>query len=100
MVTKRRTRLEMYFDVLLAIKNGKKKGTHIMQKANMSWNTLKSILETLIELDIVKEVSAIHWRDKRIRKYYDFTEKGESMMRYFRDHSQLLEGNRLREFFR
>ena len=96
---KRRTRLEMYFDVLVAIRRGKTKGTHIMQHANMSWNTLNTILSSLMNLEMVKEVSTMHWKDKRIRKCYQFTEKGESMMKYLKDHSELLNNGKIREFY-
>ena len=95
----RRTRLEIYFDVLMAIKKGSKKGTHIMHAANISWQALNNILNSLISQGLIKEVNALHWQDKRIKKYYEFTPRGESMMRYLRDHTELLKNGELREFY-
>jgi len=51
----RRSRLELYLDVLKAIKNGKEKPTRIMYEANLSWTSLNSITSFLVSQDLVEE---------------------------------------------
>jgi predicted transcriptional regulator len=97
---KRRTRLEMYFDVLMSIKKGNHKMSHIMNEANISWQTMKVILDSLQTLGIIEEVEELSWENRRIRTHYEFTNKGESMMRYLRDHTELLRDGELGDFYR
>ena len=51
----KRSRLEVYFDVLKAIGEGVDKPTRIMYKANLSWNTLEDALATLANKEFVIE---------------------------------------------
>ena len=96
----RRTRLEMYFDVLTALKNGNNKKTSIMHAANISWQTLNEILGSLISQGLVEEIKSLHWRDKRIRVYYDFTARGEKMISYLRYQDEFLNNLDLKELFK
>ena len=50
----KRSRLEVYFDVLKAIGEGVDKPTRIMYKANLSWNTLEDALATLVNREFVQ----------------------------------------------
>lgn len=96
----RRTRLEMYFDVMTALKNGNDKKTNIMHAANISWQTLNEILGSLISQGFVEEIKALHWRDRRIRVYYGFTARGEKMMSYVKYHNEFLNNIDLKELFK
>jgi predicted transcriptional regulator len=87
----RRSGLELYLDVLEAIRNGKEKPTRIMYEANLSWTSLKDILSSLISQDLVEEIDMTESRDKRTHKVYRVTEKGEHLIRYFHQAEQLLE---------
>jgi len=44
----RRSRFEMYVDILTEIKRGTGLPTHIMYGSNLSWNPLKNTLEKLV----------------------------------------------------
>lgn len=79
----RRSKLEIYLDVLKVIKDGTKKPTRIMYGANLSWKLLQGILESMVVQDLIIEVDASNTRDKRTNKYYDITSKGDSVIRYF-----------------
>ena len=51
----KRSRLEVYFDVLKTIGEGVDKPTRIMYKANLSWNTLEDALSTLVNKEFIIE---------------------------------------------
>jgi len=79
----RRSPLEMACDVLGVLYEGPAKPTHILQKANMSWNVLSSHLEFLCGHGLVDKVEQ---GDKRSE--YRLTEKGRAIF-------QLYEGLRM-----
>ena len=74
-----RSKLEMYMDVLIAIRDGKKKLTHIMATANVSTKWLKSALKLLIAQKLII-VEKPNIRDKRLRKYYIITTRGKDVL--------------------
>ena len=73
----KRSRLEVYFDVLKAIGEGVDKPTRIMYKANLSWNTLEDALATLANREFIVE--------KRIgnSRRYSLSIKGQSALEHF-----------------
>lgn len=73
----------MACDVLGVLSEGASKPTHILQKANMSWNVLSLHLDYLYSLGLVERVDQ---GGKRIE--YRLTQKGRSIL-------QLYEGLRL-----
>jgi predicted transcriptional regulator len=79
----RRSPLEMACDILGVLTEGPAKPTHILQKANMSWNVLSSHLEFLYDHGLVDRVEQ---GDKRIE--YRLTDRGKAIF-------QLYEGLRL-----
>lgn len=87
----RRSRLELVFDVLLAIQNkgGKIKPTHLMYKSNLSHKLLNSYLEELIQKEFVLIEEEVVKKKKRVTKVVRITEKGLSFLAEFR---------RMREF--
>lgn len=87
----RRTKLELYLDVLWVIKNGTRKPTRIMYGANLSWKPLQQILKSLVSQGLIRAVDASESRDKRTNTCYELTQKGENVIRYFNRAKELLE---------
>ena len=79
----RRSKLEIYLDVLKVIKEGTKKPTRIMYGANLSWKLLQGILGSMVSQGLIEEIDASNSRDKRTTKVYEVTSKGDSVIRYF-----------------
>ena len=79
----RRSRLEIFFDVLAVIDRGVSKPTRIMYKTNLSWTSLHEVFETLITGGFIQE--EIFEKSKR----YSITEKGRGALAY---HLRSLEG--------
>lgn len=79
----RRSRLEIYFDLLKVVERGVDKPTRIMYSVNLSWKTLQDILSVLISKNFIRE--------ERIKssKRYRITDKGRSALSY---HRRSLEG--------
>ena len=79
----RRSKLEIYIDVLKVIREGTTKPTRIMYGANLSWKLLQGILNSMVGQDLIKEIDVSESRDKRTNKIYHVTTKGDSVIRYF-----------------
>jgi predicted transcriptional regulator len=79
----RRSRLEIYFDVLKAIDKGTDKPTRIMYETNLSWTSVCSVFDTLIHSDFIRSE-----KKKTATRYY-ITAKGKNALSY---HMQSLEG--------
>ena len=89
--TKRRSRLELIYDILLSIQNkgGTIKPTHLMYKSNLSHKLLNSYLDELLgkELVIIEEIQ--HKKRQSPSKVIKLTDKGSGFLAEFR---------RMREF--
>lgn len=84
----RRSKLEIMLTVLGAVKSGIDKPTRIMYAANMSWNPTQRVLKKLVSeghLEVIEEPSV-----QRAKKRYIITEKGVSVIRYFRGAEELI----------
>ena len=79
----RRSRLEIYFDILEVIGRGVNKPTRIMYRTNLSWVTLKEMFDTLINGGFIREEM-----EKNSQRYY-ITEKGKNALAY---HLKSLDG--------
>jgi predicted transcriptional regulator len=73
----RRSRLEIYFDILDVIGKGVTKPTRVMYKTNLSWETMQDIFETLIQGGFI--VEGIEANGKR----YQVTDKGRNALSYY-----------------
>ena len=82
-MTRRRSKLEIYLDVLWLIRNGTNKPTRIMYGSNLSWKPLQRILKSMVTQDLIREVDARSKRDKRTTLSYEITKKGENVANYF-----------------
>ena len=95
----RRTRLEIYFDVLIAIRKGHHETDQIVHKAGITPRDLDKILESLTSLGFIERMKALDWGGGEMSVHYRFTARGESLMRYLVDHGEILDGRELREFY-
>jgi len=86
----RRSKFEVYIDILDEIKSGTVIPTRIMYGANLSWKPLKQILKTLTAQGLINERS-MDDGDKRTKKAYAITEKGENVLKYFKRAKGLME---------
>jgi len=83
-MTRKRSNIEIYLDVLNAVKAGIHKPTNIMYKCNLAWKPFKEILNSLVENELLE----INRKGKR--KTYHLTEKGNEALRYFEAAKSLL----------
>jgi len=88
-MSSRRSKFEIYIDILTEIKRGTVIPTRIMYGANLSWKPLEQTLKTLIAQGLIIEQSMDD--DKRTKKAYALTEKGENVLKYFNRAKGLLE---------
>jgi predicted transcriptional regulator len=51
----RRSQMEIYIDIMKAVADGKRRPTHIMYRANLSWTRLKKYLDFLIRQGLLEE---------------------------------------------
>jgi predicted transcriptional regulator len=99
LMAERRTRLEIYFDVLIAIRKGHHGADQIVHEANITPRNLDAILESLTSLDFIEGVKTLDLKGGEMSVHYSFTAKGESLMRYLVYHGEILDGRELREFY-
>ena len=86
---RRRSKLEVYLDVLWTIKKGTRKPTRIMYESNLSWKLLQRTLDSLINQALIEEYEPSDLRDKRTSTCYGLTQKGENVLNYFNKASGL-----------
>ncbi|MEM1793081.1 MAG: winged helix-turn-helix domain-containing protein [Thermofilaceae archaeon] len=75
---RKRSSLEIKFDVLKVISLGVDGPTRIMYASNTSWKVLKGILEDLLKKELIVEVGGI-------QKRYRLTEKGKELLRKYEE---------------
>ncbi|MBS7641093.1 MAG: winged helix-turn-helix domain-containing protein [Candidatus Bathyarchaeia archaeon] len=73
----RRSKLEIYVDVLRAINRGINKPTRIMFATNLSWKTLSEVLKNLEERELIEQ------RIVGRRKLFFITERGKIILNTF-----------------
>ena len=78
----RRSKLEIVLSVLSAVRDGADKPTRIMYAANLSWRPTKRILASLVEEGLLSEFESTE--SKRSKMKYGVTEKGLSIIEYFK----------------
>ncbi|OGD55506.1 hypothetical protein A3K78_11375 [Candidatus Bathyarchaeota archaeon RBG_13_52_12] len=76
----RRSKFEIYRELLTQVHHGNCKPTRIMYSTNLSWPAFNQILETLISQGLLAKIEEA--RDKRSRTKYMATEKGEKFLDY------------------
>jgi len=77
----RRSKMEIHLDILRTLaQKGPLKLTHIMYKANVNFSVLKEYLDFLTQQELVEEKTI-----KKERIVYTITEKGLTVLKYFRE---------------
>jgi predicted transcriptional regulator len=71
----KRSRLEIYFDVLELIDKGTNIPTRIMYETNLYWTSIWDVLETLLNGNFIREE-----KEKSSKRYY-ITEKGRNALK-------------------
>jgi predicted transcriptional regulator len=74
----RRSSFQIAIDVLTVIGEGEERPTRIMYSSNLSWNSLKSTLNLLVNKGYVEE-DYVSERNKK----YSITTKGREVLGYF-----------------
>jgi len=90
----RRSKFQLSVEVLGCIQQGEEKPTRIMYNCNLSWKSLKEILENLKKQGLIEE--RLISGKKRSKRHYDITLKGENVLNYYRMVSGLIEVEGLR----
>ena len=81
----------MYIDVLKVLaRHGPLKLTHIMYKANVNCSVLKQYLDFLIRQNLIEEQTLRRRRNKE-RVVYAVTERGRTVLKYFRELNNALQ---------
>jgi len=86
----RRSRLQVYLEVLSVIKSGTDKPTRIMSGANISWKPLQEILASLVSHGLITEIEP-EYRDERQVNLDKRTTRTYRITEYFIRMEQLLE---------
>ncbi len=63
-----------------------------MYSANISWQPMMQMLNSLISQDLIREIDVSlegRKRDKRTSRLYEITMKGERVIRYFKEAKDL-----------
>ncbi|UCE16038.1 MAG: hypothetical protein JSV12_09365, partial [Candidatus Bathyarchaeota archaeon] len=87
----RRSKLEMYVAILKVMAhNGPMKLTHIMYKANINCSVLKQYLDFLIQQNLIEE-QVLHKKRNKTRVVFTVTERGRTVLKYFRELNSALQ---------
>ena len=89
-MSSRRSKFEIYVDILTHIKSGVNISTRIMYASNLSWKPLCQILKSLIAQGLIEEHS-VGEGNKRTKRIYSITEKGDTVLMYFNNAKNLME---------
>jgi len=76
-MVRKRSKIEIYLDVLRTVKSGTNRPTNIMYRCNLAWKPFKRILDSLTGNGLLEMV------EKGNRRIYELTEKGHDVLRYF-----------------
>ena len=81
-MSQRRSRFELYIDILDAIYRGYRKPTKIMHEACMSWVPLCGVLDNLVEQELITYIPN-DLKDRRTKAVYEITKKGLNVLDYY-----------------
>ena len=73
----RRSRIELYVDVLRAIYNGRRSPSRVVYAANLSYDRVMRCINFLLEQGLVQRIEG------EKKKRYMVTESGREVIRYF-----------------
>jgi predicted transcriptional regulator len=75
--TAKKSRIQSLCDLLVVIRSGVAKQTHIMYKANLTWEMTQDFLSTLENQALVDVISVDG------KKFYTITPKGSELLRQY-----------------
>jgi predicted transcriptional regulator len=75
----RRSSFQIAVDVLSVIHQGESRPTRIMYASNLSWNTLKSTIDLLVNKGYAQEAGDMQGRGKQ----YFITNSGMNVLKYY-----------------
>jgi predicted transcriptional regulator len=73
----RRSKMEIYMDILKTVAEGRQKRTHIMYGANLDWYRVTDHIDSLIKQDFLKKKT----EDGSI--CYTLTQRGKEVLEYY-----------------
>ena len=74
----KRSKLQIYFDVLEVVEEGINKPTRIMYGTNLSWNTLNNVFDVLMNSKFLRKEKT------KTSKRFFITTKGKKALAYYR----------------
>jgi len=86
----RRSKLEIFLDVLSVIKSERKNSTNIRYSANLSWKMLQRTVESMVDQGLIREVYTRDGRGNLTIKTYEITQKGENFAEFFKRAEELI----------
>ncbi|MCS7387072.1 MAG: winged helix-turn-helix domain-containing protein [archaeon GB-1867-005] len=89
----RRSRFEIYLDILEAVAEGNKKPTHIMYRANLSWIRLKKYLNFLISRGLLRQST------NASTCTFSLTRKGREVLAYYKRLERLFHREERKVFY-
>jgi predicted transcriptional regulator len=81
----KRSKLEIYLEVLKVINKDTEKPTRIMYRTNLSWKPLTKVLESMQDQGFITS------HKKGGSTIYKVTEKGKNVLKYFTEAMELIE---------
>jgi len=86
----RRSKLEIFLDVLSVIKSERKNSTQIRYGANLSWKMLQRTLKSMVDQGLIRDVYTRDGQGNLTIKTYEITHKGENFAEYFKKAEELI----------
>lgn len=88
----RRSKYELCIDVLKSIKDGNYKTTRIMYGVQMSYPSLKNVLDLLIDKELVYKIPSGD-DDKRTNNWYKISKRGMKVLEYYHKAEEIMQLN-------
>ena len=93
-MVQRRSRFELYVEILDAINRGHSKPTKIMYEANLSWMPLCNMLAGLVEQELILLVPS-GLQDRRTKSVFEITKKGLNLLEDYHRANDLMQNIRI-----
>lgn len=81
----KRSKLDIYIEILKVMSKGTCKPTRIMYETNLSWAPLMKILRSMLTQDLIRK------NENDAHLTYEITDKGEETLEYFKKAMELIE---------
>jgi predicted transcriptional regulator len=83
----RRSRLEVYLDILMVLSGGPMSPTKLMYSTNLSWKPLNQCVKNLLEQGIIIQIQAksANPANERRRRLYTLTLKGNDILKRYQE---------------